>query len=150
MNPVLTELISVSSSPSLPLSVCTLGPAETSTTPSLHSRPPHQASELAPCPHLRPHFPPSSVLFAVTSRLMPETEPYGRVRPRPAQLSASFKFTACGSFCRCGGTADNATVEGQLKAQAMRGDKEEKGRTQLQQEKMQLEILNYSLKEMNV
>lgn len=72
MNPVLTELISVSSSPPpLPLSVCTPGPAETSSTPCLRSRPSTGpvclVSRPLPCPHLH---------YSLSSSLPPSGPPY--------------------------------------------------------------------------
>ncbi|CAB1440386.1 unnamed protein product [Pleuronectes platessa] len=44
------------------------------------------------------HLPSNNPLIPLS-----QTEPYGRVQPRPAQFSDLFKFTACGSFCLCAG-----------------------------------------------
>ncbi|KAI4802693.1 hypothetical protein KUCAC02_006275, partial [Chaenocephalus aceratus] len=55
MNPVLTEFISISPSPPS-LSVCTLGPAETSPTPSLRSQLCTSLFFPAPPPSLSSHL----------------------------------------------------------------------------------------------
>lgn len=77
---------------------------------------------LHPCPLL--FFPPPP-LFSPAPILIPPsaTEPYGRARPGPARLSASFKFTACGSVCHRGGTADTAAAEGQAGKKRRDGEK---------------------------
>lgn len=91
MNPVLTELISVSSSPPLPLSVCTPGPAETSSTPCLRSRPSTGpvclVSRPLPCPHLH---------YSLSSSLPPSGPPYSMY---PFLSSIVYLFILQDFFC---------------------------------------------------
>lgn len=91
MNPVLTELISVSSSPPLPLSVCTPGPAETSSTPCLRSRPSTGpvclVSRPLSCPHLH---------YSLSSSLPPSGPPYSMY---PFLSSIVYLFILQDFFC---------------------------------------------------